>query len=480
MTIFAFNFFEWLAQNQMIYGGLTLAAVGLVVTSLRKIPVAIYDFLKRRVTVTLDIEDGDEAFQWIGLWLAQRGTTMRDVSVITKQGNNLDNNSDFEDTFNSLKKDNRPKIFLTPAPGTHFSWYRGRVMIVYRKRQDGGKGQGGLLGNIGSMMKTEGYVITFLSFNSNLPKLLLEDARNVALPTDGKIDVRISQAKWYSNWQLVDRIRPRSIDSVILSNNEHLKILEDIKEFLNSYKWYSRLGIPYRRGYLLYGEPGGGKTSLVVAVASSLGMNICILSLQTPGMTDSTLIDLLNSVSSDSVILIEDVDCAFAKRDKKEDTSDKLTFSGLLNALDGVGGKDGRIVFMTTNHREKLDKALIRPGRIDYQVEIKKADKQQVGKLFDRFYEGKQFDLSLRQELIDTIPDYQYSMAKLQGFFMKYKNKPSDLLVYRQELDELDEVSVDNNLVATKNEAKTLPAYHLVGLKNSKEKLSDVESNQSQ
>lgn len=469
MNIFAFNFLEWIAQNQMIYGGLTLAAVGLVVASLRKIPIMIYDFLKRRVTVTLDIEDSDEAFGWVGLWLSQYNTRMKDVSVITKQSNNLNKND-----FKLGGKDNRPKIFLAPAPGTHFFWYRRTVMIVYRKRQDGGKGQGGLLGGIGAMMKTEGYIITFLSLNSELPRLLLEDARNLALPMDGKIDIRVSQAKWYNNWQLVDRIRPRSIESVILSNDEHLKILDDIKEFLNSYNWYSSLGIPYRRGYLLYGDPGGGKTSLVTAVASSLGMNIYVLSLQTHGMNDSILLDLLNSVSDNSVILMEDVDCAFTKRDKKEDTSDKLTFSGLLNALDGVGGKDGRIVFMTTNHRENLDKALIRPGRIDYQVEIKKADKQQVGKLFDRFYAEKQFDLSVRQELIDTIPDHRYSMARLQGFFMQHKNNPSDLLINRKELDESDEVSVDKDIVAKTN-AKKQPTYHLVGLK-SKEDLSDVES----
>ncbi len=451
MTLFAFNFYEWLSQNQMIYGGLTLTAVGLAVASMRKVPGAIYTFFKRRITVTLDIEDGDEAFVWVGLWLAQREERMRDVSVITKQRSSFNDNSSSKSDFKPGKKDNRPRIFLTPAPGTHFLWYHGTPMVVHRKRQNGGKGQGGLLGGIGAIMKTEGYVITFLSRNAELPRSLLEDARNVALPTDGKIDVRVSQAKWCGHWQLVDRVRPRSIESVILSKDEHLKILADITEFLNSYDWYVNLGIPYRRGYLCYGDPGNGKTSLVAAVASALGMNIYVLSLQAEGMTDSMLMELLNNASSNSIILMEDVDCAFKKRGEKEDnkegkdeTKNNMTFSGLLNALDGVGGKDGRIVFMTTNHREKLDPALIRPGRIDYQVEIRNADSEQVAKLFDRFYAGWKIDPQLRERFIATIPDYKYSMAKLQGFFMNHKDNPWGLLAYREDLDKVEDCYFDD------------------------------------
>lgn len=473
MPLFAFNFFDWLGQNQMISGGLMLAAVGLAVASFRKVPVTIFTFLKRRVTVTLDIEDSDEAFGWVGLWLAQREGRMRDVSVITKQGNKLNDKADDGEGFKPGKKDNRPKIFLTPAPGTHFLWFRGRPMIVYRKRQDGGKGQGGLLGGIGQMMKTEGYVITFLSRNSDLPRLLLEDARNVALPPDGKIDVRVSQAKWYGHWQLADRIRPRSIESVILAGDEHLKILADITEFRNSYDWYAGLGIPYRRGYLLYGDPGNGKTSLVAAVASALGMNIYVLSLQAEGMTDSMLMELLNSVSDNSIILMEDVDSAFTKRKKKNDEKvkeanekpEKLTFSGLLNALDGVGGKDGRIVFMTTNHREFLDPALIRPGRIDYEAEIKNAERGQVTKLFDRFYAGWKIEPELRQRFIDSIPDRKYSMARLQGFLMKYKENPWGLLAYREDLDKVPDESDDNEVKEQPKKSPSPPVYHLIGVK---------------
>jgi len=442
MMFASFDFSQWLANNPFITGGAVLALCGWAIVYLRTVPQTIFSFLKRRVTVTLDVEDRDEAFKWVSLYLAKHQKKMRDVSVVTRHGSPLMGDKVEEDFRPGKDKDNRPNIYLTPAPGTHFSWFKGRPMMIYRKRNDGGKpsgGGGGLLGDIGNLMRSEGYTITFFSRNQRLPRLFLEEARDVALPRDDKIDVRVANTRWYGTWELADRIRPRSIESVILAGDEHLKVLDDITEFLLSYEWYARLGIPYRRGYLLYGDPGNGKTSLVAAVASALKMNIYVLSLQAPGMNDSMLVELLTSVSTNSIILMEDVDCAFEKRKKKDDTSDKLTFSGLLNALDGVGGKDGRIIFMTTNHKEKLDPALVRPGRIDYQIEIKNAVQSQVRKLFQRFYANFKLDEWLVERFVSLIPDHKYSMAKLQGHLMKYKDNPWGSLAYRDELDIVDE-----------------------------------------
>ncbi len=457
-----FNFFEWLGQNQLVAGGAMLAVVGLIVASMRTVPATILKFLRRRITVTLDIEDKDEAFLWMNLWLVKNRRRMRDVSVITKHNDYMNELGEKVEDFCPGKNDNRPKIFLTAAPGIHFSWFKGRPMFVYRKRQDGAKADGGMLGKLGGLMKSEGYTITFFSRNTNLPRLLLEEARELALPNDGKIEVRQAHTLWHGYWQLADRIRPRTIDSVILAGDEHLKILSDITEFLYSYQWYADLGIPFRRGYLLYGFPGNGKSSLVAAVASALGMNIYILSLQSPGMNDAMLTNLLTSVSNNSIILMEDVDCAFEKREKKDETSEKLTFSGLLNALDGVGGKDGRIIFMTTNHKDKLDPALIRPGRIDYQVEINNAVESQVRKLFTRFYNGYKYSPDILERFVSTIPNFKYSMAKLQGHLMNNKDNPWGALAYREDLDKIDAPIVDKD---KKTITTATPVYHVVGLK---------------
>jgi chaperone BCS1 len=85
-------------------------------------------------------------------------------------------------------------------------------------------------------------------------------------------------------------------------------------------------------------------------------------------MTDDTLNRLLSDAPERSIILLEDVDAMFSERDQMRKS--KLSFSGFLNALDGVRSQEGQILFMTTNHRERLDPALLRPGRADVHVNL--------------------------------------------------------------------------------------------------------------
>ena len=148
-------------------------------------------------------------------------------------------------------------------------------------------------------------------------------------------------------------------------------------------------GIPYRRGYLLHGPPGSGKSSFIQALAGALDYDICLLNLAERGLTDDRLMHLLTNAPERSFILIEDVDAAFNKRvqTSEDGYQSAVTFSGFLNALDGVASGEERIVFMTTNHLERLDPALIRPGRIDLIELIDDATPEQARTLFSRFYE---------------------------------------------------------------------------------------------
>ena len=74
------------------------------------------------------------------------------------------------------------------------------------------------------------------------------------------------------------------------------------------------IGIPYRRGYLLYGPPGSGKSSFIQALAGSLNYDICLLNLSERGLADDKLIHLLSNAPERSIVLIEDIDAAFNKR----------------------------------------------------------------------------------------------------------------------------------------------------------------------
>ena len=213
------------------------------------------------------------------------------------------------------------------------------------------------------------------------------------------------------------------MNSVVLDTNLQQRIIDDIKNFQESSEWYIKRGVPYRRGYLLYGPPGTGKTSFTQAIAGALKLNICYLNLSSGRMDDDDLNRALNDAPSHSIILLEDIDALFVGREavKKDQHSRQVSFSGLLNAIDGVRSQEGRILFMTTNHREKLDPALMRPGRADYHVKLNNASHMQMRRLFLNFNPGED---QLAEEFARKLPEHKISMAKLQGHFLKFRDHP--------------------------------------------------------
>lgn len=134
--------------------------------------------------------------------------------------------------------------------------------------------------------------------------------------------------------------------------------------------------------------PGNGKSSFINALAGVCAYNICVLNLNERGLTDERLSVLLSVVPPRSIILLEDVDAAFVNRDQRT-AAYSVTFSGLLNVLDGVTSTEERVIFMTTNHIERLDPALIRPGRVDVKTYIGNATPHQIEKMWQRFYADK-------------------------------------------------------------------------------------------
>jgi chaperone BCS1 len=138
--------------------------------------------------------------------------------------------------------------------------------------------------------------------------------------------------------------------------------------------------------YCLYGPPGTGKSSIIFSLASSLNKNINILNFGS-GVTDSAFIALMSNMRENTILLLEDIDALFTNR-QAESSTDKgfLSFSTLLNFLDGSLRKNGMIIVMTTNHPEKLDPALLRKGRVDYMIEIGYITKYQIERFAKLYY----------------------------------------------------------------------------------------------
>ncbi|VDN26436.1 unnamed protein product, partial [Cylicostephanus goldi] len=190
-------------------------------------------------------------------------------------------------------------------------------------------------------------------------------------------------------------------------------------------------GIPYRRGYLFYGPPGTGKSSFISALASHFGYSVCMLSLSERTLDDDRLNHLLNTAPVNSVVILEDIDAAFGTRADPMNNHPayqgitRVTFSGLLNAIDGVGSAEERILFMTTNYVERLDPALIRPGRVDRKQLFGNVTRSMAEKMFSRFY-GLAEDDPLCEEFVERVFSLgcELSPAQLQGHFLLYKQSP--------------------------------------------------------
>ena len=232
-------------------------------------------------------------------------------------------------------------------------------------------------------------------------------------------------------------MKPNRIkNSLILENQNLEEIVTDIKDFKANQSWYQEKGIPWRRGYLFYGPPGSGKSAAAHVLASELEMDVYVLNLANVAVSDEGLIAMLTDMPNSGLLILEEIDTIFKGRNAaggRKASAAGVSFSGLLNALDGLTAKEGRIVIMTTNHIEHLDPALIRPGRVDKQIYFGYASKSQAERMFLRFFEGQE---KLAQMFADAIPEDLVSMASLQEHMIKHRESADNALGTYNELIE--------------------------------------------
>lgn len=294
-----------------------------------------------------------------------------------------------------------------------------------------------------------GMTITVLRPDATMVETILEEGRTTKHNKIGQYLTVIPLYKghwWYpKNSEYKQPARP--IESVVLHSPEGKdvakEVLDECMEFVKSEDWYAEQGIPWRRGYLLYGVPGSGKSSLAMAIASHIKLPLYCLSLS--DITDDRLPALLQEMGDPPTLLVlEDVDRAHpavlaeseslvprSSAAAPNEQKPLLTLSGLLNALDGPTASAGRILFMTTNNYDKLDKALIRSRRVDKEIEFKAANPQQMEHVVKRFYArvvcNPDILIALAKQLYKE-GEGKLTVADVQVHLIQYKTDPSGAL----------------------------------------------------
>uniref|UniRef100_A0A673B089 Mitochondrial chaperone BCS1 n=1 Tax=Sphaeramia orbicularis TaxID=375764 RepID=A0A673B089_9TELE len=383
------DFLLTLKDNPYFGAGFGLVGVGTALALARKGAQVGMVFFRRRYMITLEVPSRDKSYHWLLSWITKHAAHTQHLSVETSylahESGRVHTQFDFH-----------------PSPGNHIIWSE-RLWAT-----------GGLL-----MVLNQSGTCS-LWFIARELALKQEEGRTVMYTAMG--------AEWRP-FGFPRRRRPLS--SVVLERGVAERIVDDVKEFIGNPKWYTDRGIPYRRGYLLFGPPGCGKSSFITALAGELGYSICLMSLSDRTLSDDRLNHLLSVAPQQSIILLEDVDAAFSSRELTPMDNPlayqgmgRLTFSGLLNSLDGVASSEARIVFMTTNYIDRLDAALIRPGRVDLKQYIGHCTHWQLSEMFRRFYPdrpGAEAQL-FAQRVLSVHSDV--SAAQVQGHFLLHKDNP--------------------------------------------------------
>ena len=411
-------------------------AAGLIVSLFWKVSDYIINWLKklykfaserlhRLVNYEVHIEQTDELFLYFERWLrAHHNTNYRKVIAHIDEGKNIGrdvghgvarvlkgfgNEKDrYELAEDKLKFRQLDDYFLI---------WKGIIPIKVKKQRTELKGPTNISNLFFDNFVVEGW------FSKKIIDTMIQSAidYNQQFRKEENLKIKILTGN-YGSYDFGE-LDLRPFKTVIMDTKAKLDLHSDIKQFEQNKQWYELRGIPYRRAYAFIGQPGNGKTSLIKAIASEFDKPIHMLDMG--DMKNKDLVSAFSDVKNGGILVIEDIDSYVDGRKKKK----HFDFSTLLNCMDGMYSKSGIITIITTNKRECLDEALMRPGRIDYILEINNPSKKVVENYISLFYE--------RRILLDKYRDNSRCMSDIQDVCIRNKNS------FVEAKNELETITID-------------------------------------
>ncbi|CCM01274.1 uncharacterized protein FIBRA_03323 [Fibroporia radiculosa] len=492
---------------------LKLVVIGGTVETARRASVSAWNGFIDSFFLTAHFSQEDYPYDWLMHWLSKQPAWGRsrefDITTRTASRHGLTQSTtgdleDQEEDEDALVGGQRKrKVAIIPSlDTTHTIYYRGHWLRITRTKR---------FQDYGSYAELKISVVA--RNNDILKRLVLEAKREYEKDAEHRVHIFMADTT-YGCWRWNGARQKRPMSSIVLEPGVKDMILADCKDFLCSEDWYAERGRP---SHVLLSDMGtddprkashsaagicctvclevdSGKTSLIHSLAGELGLDIYVVSLSSKGMSDNTLSNLMGNVPSRCILLLEDLDAAFTRGVSRDDTStgaptsttssssalsaknkddsndgSTLSLSGLLNSLDGVAAAEGRLLFATTNHIERLDPALSRPGRMDVWINFKHATKWQAEGIFKCFFPVKsatpagssssasapstgadptsqeglpvskrkqathaiplltEEEIStLAKRFADAIPEDELSVASLQGYLLRNKTRPQE------------------------------------------------------
>ena len=340
---------------------------------------AAWEHLQQLTFFELSVYVADPDFQKFNTWLnkQQKYTWFQRTYKVV----NADDNNQYEHRITVEEGDSKNQSKLSPGYGSVLIKSPGHPLVLATRTK---------VENKNVYKETE--ILTFKIFSFNRAKINKFFAEVVGADADKGPVVYSYENDW---WQEIGKTK--SVLSPLGKSSQ--EFIDDVDYFLKSEEEYRTRGISYKRGYLLYGLPGTGKTSIIAHLSKIYRMNIYCLS----SSTIAGFHKCAGDIKPRSIILIEDIDMTVAGQSKRklevkaeplvkkatrghlvedkkteieeeeEEYIEILTKEAMrefLNTLDGITEFEGHLVIATTNKRDVLDEALLRPGRIDRHIEI--------------------------------------------------------------------------------------------------------------